>query len=75
MTYEGEICERMEKERNRITVDAFALACIFAEIYEAGPNCRDMFRNVLGSYGFRKLEEFAAEKKAFDAAFDEWLHA
>lgn len=75
MTYDNEICERMEKERDRITADAYCLACIFTEIYEAGPTCRDMFRNVLGSYGFRKLEEFAANKKVFDAAFDEWVNA
>ena len=42
-------------------------------MYENG--CHDQLRSGLGSYVFRALENYAAQRKVENAALEEWVHA
>lgn len=45
--------------------------CLYA-MYNNG--CHDQLRAGLGSYVFRALENYAAQRKVENAALEEWIH-
>lgn len=70
-----ELAERFSREYDKCEEMSGKVISAVLSAYDLSEEKRDLLRIALSSVGFRRLEEFAAQHKAMEAAFVEWTNA
>lgn len=68
------MADKYDSYKNKADEAYYCAQAICDDIIAAAKNDPDAVRAILGSVGFRRLEEYVSRREQAEAAFTEWFH-